>query len=329
MPTSLISMRYLAFLAVFAMLLGACGDGSESGDTSTSFETTTTSFPATTATTTPETTTTTAATTTTVAETTTTTELLDGDWAAEPLVVSAFGALGWWDGANWNQVDETTPLPVSGGEDYQVARYGVEAVVTGSEEMLLCEPLMNPGVDLSNTEVLGGFPGPSGLAISAPWTLSPHLVQEEEDTDGTYAGFARALLADRGMDVPEPEIKQVLRFDLEGDGVNEVIAVAEHVSDDQGLFAEEGDYSLMFMRRVVDDEVQTAILGESLVTDLGEGETPFILTHWVAAVADLSGDGKMEVITHEVYYEGEGWGVWEYVNDDLGPVRQISSGCGV
>ena len=34
--------------------------------------------------------------------------------------------------------------------------------------------------------------------------------------------------------------------------------------------------------------------------------TPFILAHSVAAIADLSGDGKMEIVLYEVYYEGRG-----------------------
>ena len=245
-------------------------------------------------------------------------------------MVSQFGALGWWDGSNWVQVDELTELPVSGGEDYKVVLFDSDETITGGEEVLLCEPLLNVGVELDDTSALGpGWPGLSGIAISAPWELTPHFVQLEEDDDGTYSDFARPLLASRGLDVDDPVIKQVVRFDLEGDGINEVVAVAEQISDGDSLFAQEGDYSLVFMRRVVAGEVQTAILGESIVADLEEGETPFILSHSVAAVADLSGDAKMEIVLYEVYYEGSGWTVWEYVNDDLGPVLQIGSGCGV
>lgn len=243
--------------------------------------------------------------------------------------MSEFGALGYWDGLAWVQITEFTPLPVEGGEDYQVVLLGEDSVITGGPETILCEPVFNPGVELSDTSDLGGpFPEPRGLAISAPWDLTPHFVQEETD-DGTYSDFARPLLAARGLDVANPVIKQIVRFDMDGDGTNEVIAVAEEVTGDSGIYAEVGNYSLAFMRVVVDGEVQTAILGESIVDDVGEGETPFILTHSVAAIADLSGDGKMEFVINEVYYEGVGWTVWEYVNDDLGPVMQIGSGCGV
>lgn len=318
-------MRRTTIGIAFLMIVTACGDG-DGGETTTSSLAETTTTVASTSTTAVATTTTTPDTTTTEPATTTTEAA--GNWAAEPLVTSEYGALGWWDGGNWVQVDELTSLPVSGGEDYQVVLLGVEATITGGPEEILCDPLNNPGVDLSNTSVLGGpFPDPVGIAISAPWDLTPHFVQEEDD-DGTYSAFARPLLATRGVDVANPVIKQVVRFDLDGDGVNEVIAIAEDVSGPGNIYAAEGDYSLVFMRRVVDGEVQTAILGESIVADLAEGETPFILTHVVAGIADLSGDGKMEIVLNEVYYEGSGWSVWEYVNDDLGPVLQIQSGCG-
>ena len=317
-------MRRLVPLFAFLLVLAACGGDSGAETTSTEATTSTSSSDPTT--TTPETTTTVPETTTT-GPTTTTTELA-GEWADEPLVVSKFGALGWWDGGNWMQVDELTSLPVSGGEDYQVVLLGSDEIVSGGTPTVQCEPLFNPGVELSDADALGDWPDPVGLAISAPWDITPHFIQEETD-NGTYSDLARPLLATRGLDVENPVIKQVVRFDMDGNGENEVLAVAEDIEDSDSLFAQEGDYSLVFMRIVVEGEVQTAILGESIVTEVQEGTTPFILSHSVAAVADLSGDGKMEMIIHEVYYEGSGWSMWEYVNDDLGPVFQIGSGCGV
>ena len=317
-------MRRLVPLFAFLLVLAACGGDSGAETTSTEATTSTSSSDPTT--TTPETTTTVPETTTT--EPTTTTTELAGEWADEPLVVSKFGALGWWDGGNWMQVDELTSLPVSGGEDYQVVLLGSDEIVSGGTPTVQCEPLFNPGVELSDADALGDWPDPVGLAISAPWDITPHFIQEETD-NGTYSDLARPLLATRGLDVENPVIKQVVRFDMDGNGENEVLAVAEDIEDSDSLFAQEGDYSLVFMRIVVEGEVRTAILGESIVTEVQEGTTPFILSHSVAAVADLSGDGKMEMIIHEVYYEGSGWSMWEYVNDDLGPVFQIGSGCGV
>lgn len=280
----------------------------------------------------PETTTPPATATTGVTSTTastapdTTTTTLAGAWADEPLVVSGFGALGWWDGVGWIQVETGTALPVAGGETYQVARLGTSADVVGGAPTTVCEPLENPGVPLDDGAVLGEFPGPFGVAVSAPWLLIPHPVDAETD-DGTYAGFAADLLSDRGLEVTDPVIAQLLRVDLEGDGTDEVLVVAEAITG-PGLFPEPGDYSIAFLRRVVDGEVRTAILGESIPGEPAEGETPFILSFRIGAVADLNGDGRMEVVLSSVYYEGAGVEVWEYVDDDLGPVRVLGQGCG-
>jgi hypothetical protein len=200
---------------------------------------------------------------------------------------------------------------------------GLQAITTGSEPTTLCEPLANPGVVLENEEVLGDFPGPLGVAISASWELVPHLVEEIED-DGTNAGFAGELLAERGLNVADPVIKQLLRVDLEGDGVNEVIVVAEDVPAD--LFGEPGDYSIVFLRKTVGSDIRTSILGEAVVLDAEDA--PLLYSFSIGSVADLNGDGKMEIVLSSAYYEGVAVEVWEYVNDDQGPVPQLGQGCG-
>ena len=320
------------FVATVVVIIFTLGDEDEPGETITTTTTAaTTSSPSATTvpgagptTTTGEgTTTSLPPTTTTSPASTTTTVGVEGNWSDTPLVVTGFGALGWWDGSSWVQVEPGTALPVAGGEDYQVAFVGLEATISGGAPTTLCEPLNNPGVELENELVLGDWPGPLGVAVSAPWILVPHLVEEIED-DGTYAAFAAELLAERGLDVPEPTIKQLLQVDLEGDGVNEVLAVAEDVS--AGLFAEDGDYSIAFMRRTVQGDVRTVILGDSVVVT---ADSPVVNSFSVGAVADLNGDGRMEVVLSTAYYEGVGVEVFEYVDDDLGLTKQISAGCGV
>lgn len=311
---------------VVALALTACSPDEAADSTTTPVETTTIAQPTTTVappTTLGSTTSTTIpTTTTTLSETTTTMTGLEGNWADEPLIVSGFGALGWWDGSDWIMAEDAGALPVVGGEDYQVARIGLKAVTTGGPQTLVCEPLDIIGIEIDNPELLGEWPGPYGVAISARWDLQPHLFETIAD-DGTYAGFASALLSTRGLTVANPVIKQLLRTDLEGDGVNEVIVVAEDVTP--GLLMEAGDYSIAFLRKVVEGQVQTAILGATVVTD---SESPFGAAFSVGAVADLNGDGNMEIVLDSAYFEGLGIEVIEYVDNDLGTVTQLQVGCG-
>lgn len=323
-------MRRLLLVGIaLALAVSACSPDeagesttSLSATTSTSSSTTTSPTEPTTTSLPPTTTTTAASTTTTEATTTTTTPGLEGTWADEPLIVAGFGALGWWDGSDWIMAEDAGALPVVGGEDYQIAKVGLQAITTAGPQTLVCEPLNNIGVELDNEELLGDWPGPYGVAISAPWDIQPHLFEEIPD-DGTYAGFAAELLSTRGLDVASPVIKQLFRTDLEGDGVNEVLVVAEDLTD--GLLLQEGDYSIIFLRKVVEGDVQTAVLGETVVLP---GDDEFEASYSVGAVADLSGDGKMEIVVSSGFFEGLSVQVHEYVNDDLGPVIQLEVGCG-
>ena len=261
--------------------------------------------------------------TTTVAPSTTEPTVPEGNWAPEPLIVASFGALGWWDGDSWVQVEADTQLPISGGEEYQIARFDIRATTVGGEQTLLCEPLELPGVELDDPELLGEWPGPYGVAISAPWRLTPRPIEEFTDP-GVYSAAARELLDQRGLDVAAPVIKQLIRADLDDDGTNEIIVVAEDI---QGAYQPPtvGDYSIVFVRKVVDDQVQTAVLGESIIDDR---DTDLNLGFAVGAVADLDGDGTMEVVVSTAYYEGLGVEVWQYFNDDLGMIPTVRAGCG-
>jgi hypothetical protein len=177
-------------------------------------------------------------------------------------------------------------------------------------------------VELAEPELLGAFPGPIGVAISASSELQPHLFEAIPD-DGSYSGFAAALLSERGLDVANPQIKQLFRTDLDGDGVNEVLVVAEDVA--QNFIMETGDYSIAFMRKVVQGEVQTAVLHETVALD--EDDT-FAGAHSFGGAADLNNDGKMELISNSAFFEGFNVAAWEYLNDDVGPTSVLEIGCG-
>lgn len=316
-------------LIVLAVLIAACSPSDdEAGATTTSSPPTTapaptsTSAPAEVTTTIAATTTSTEGTTTTSEATTTTIGEAEGNWADLPLVTTGLGALGWWDGISWIRAEDEGALPVFGGENYQLAVVGTEEITVGGPQTHVCEPILNLGVELDAHFLLGEWPGPYGVAISAPWELQPHLFESFED-DGTYAAFASELLSSRGLVVPNPVIKQLFRTDLEGDGTNEVLVVAEEISG--GFLPETGDYSIAFMRKVVQGDVQTAILGDSVITD---PEGAFNVAYTFGAVADLSGDGQMELVLDSAYFEGLGVAVWEYIDDDLGPIVVLETGCG-
>lgn len=255
-------------------------------------------------------------------------------WADQPLVVTGswMGALGWWDGAQWVQVRSDTVLPVRGGEDYKIVLLGNDGLVTGGSQLVRCDfTVPTPGVKLENggaDRLIDHEAGLSGIAVSAPWDLTPHLVEEFTD-NGTYAAAAADILAERGLTIDEPVVRQLIRLDLEGDGLEEVLVVvgdtAEETNNSFGE-AQPGDYSLVFLRRLTDSGVSTWVLAESVAT----GNEPIgWSTFTVSGVADLSGDSKMEIIVSGSAWENQWVTVFEYIDDAIGPDAVMSAGCGV
>jgi hypothetical protein len=96
------------------------------------------------------------------------------------------------------------------------------------------------------------------------------------------------------------------------------VIVTERIAD-PGLYARAGDYSFVLLRRLVGEAVVTTVVAES-VPDLTPNTTPFVQSHRVAAMADLNGDGRMEITVANRQYEGAGVAVHELQPDGAVPV---------
>lgn len=194
--------------------------------------------------------------------------------------------------------------------------------LTGSD--FYCDPVpyQRPVVDFGDDWPL--------LAVQADWPLVPHSVADFTGQLDAYIDAVTALLAGQGLVVDSAHINQLVRTDLEGDGVDEVIVVAtEGNRTDIYTPATDQPFELVILRKLVEGEVQTAIL-ELRLPDVivGDDGFPFLNEFEVVAVIDANGDGKMEIALRGGYYEGSWLDLWEYVNDDLGPVAVLSIGCG-
>ncbi|NNC42898.1 MAG: hypothetical protein HKO03_06645 [Acidimicrobiia bacterium] len=168
----------------------------------------------------------------------------------------------------------------------------------------------------------------TGVWTGGTWNPVPHAVETSPDSPQAYIDQTAQLMGQRGYpDVPI-ELAQVIRTDLEGDGVYEVIVAARHPGAASYL-REEGVFSLIFLRRVIEGDVETAILHDSVFEAGDVGLATSVESAEVAAVADLNGDGVMEIVLDGSGYEWYWSEVFEYVDDDLGPVSRMLCGGGV
>lgn len=245
--------------------------------------------------------------------------------AAVSVTVTPSVVAGWWDGHGWVAGDETRPVPIAGGEIYSIL--GLTGPVTtarGSEARYRCEtdPATSQ-VEIPGIESGGVRPGP--IAVMGVDNPRPRSTSVLDPAAVIYRQEAGRVLAQRGIDDPDADVVQALRTDLEGDGTDEVVVVAERIADTH-LYARRGDYSFVLLRRLVNDALVTTVVAES-VPDLTPDSTPFILSHRVSAIADLNGDGRMEVVLENRQYEGAGVSIHELQPD--GAMREVlAADCG-
>lgn len=254
----------------------------------------------------------------------------DGGGFAE----SHWTPLGWWDGSGWNRAgfDETgtaivVPLPTLSS----VSATGLDLPggVTsghsyGSPGTFCVDDRTGPTIDLgvlvSTTPVSYGY---SVVAVAADWPLQPRPVVEAGVDAEIYQEVGESLANDPKVDPSTGDVVQVVRADLDGDGVEEVLVAFERITND---FGTAGDFSIVYVRfpepgGTVADEVLFEYYPDEPVDFPLPGQSS------VLGVADLNGDGVMEVILREVFWEYAGAVVYSLEDGALTAV--MSGGCGV
>jgi hypothetical protein len=132
--------------------------------------------------------------------------------------------------------------------------------------------------------------------------------------------------------VTSPIITQLFKVDLEGDGKDEVIFVAD--SGDL-LYDAKGNastYAYVGVRRIgADGVLKTHLLFKSRETysaaEITKGDrTPVHYFGKVFGLTDLDGDKKLEIVVEDGFYEGYSHTIYRV--DDAGPTALGAIGCG-
>jgi hypothetical protein len=179
---------------------------------------------------------------------------------------------------------------------------------------------------------LSPFPTGRGnmVAVGGPWNAMPRAVKSASIESPVYKAAATEILKSKGIANPQVNLTQVIQVDLDGDGEAEVLVSATHyerfkpgggVTPD----ARAGDYSLVFLRKVVQGKVVTRVITGEYYPKAKKFSGP--AEHRVIGVLDLNGDGIMEVVLSGRYYEGN-W-VDAYRVDGAKTMKLFGMGCGV
>jgi hypothetical protein len=65
-----------------------------------------------------------------------------------------------------------------------------------------------------------------------------------------------------------------------------------------------GDYTLVLVRKIIGEQVQNIFLVKAVWLKADEGPLP--RANHLSAIADLNGDGVMELVLYSAYHEGSG-----------------------
>lgn len=235
--------------------------------------------------------------------------------------------LGGSQGGKWVTADKMSANVKAGIRYRMYSLAGFLGVSTGTKSESLgipCEDTYQLEVKPKRTskyEVMG---------MGGAWAAMPRVPRIERTNQQVYINAVAEELKRMGLANPKVKIAQVIRIDLEGDGAAEVlISATNYVAQYEGLQitpnAAAGDYSIVFMRKVVNGKVQTVPIEGEVYTEDKEFVAPS--QHSIAAVLDLNNDRVMDIVTHGFYYEGEWHSVYQVKGTQVEEV--LACGCGV
>lgn len=174
------------------------------------------------------------------------------------------------------------------------------------------------------------------IAIAGSWNALPRVPRQEDTPSAVYQSAVSQLLKSKGIAKPTVRIAQVLRVDLEGDGVDEVLINATNHLGSNGLSGSissnstAGEYSAILLRKIVKGKVQTSLIEGAFYPTSKTFNAPSVFK--IMGAFDVNGDGKMEIVTRGRYYEGDWATVYSVGTNNSTSVLKVqnvlSDGCG-
>ncbi len=167
-----------------------------------------------------------------------------------------------------------------------------------------------------------------GLGVAAPWNAMPRIPKRLKTPTAAYKTAITALLKKEGVKKPVVKTAQIFLIDLDNDGTDEALITATNIKSEFGVGWKAGEYSFVMLRKVTKDGVKDYLVdGNIFKSGQDNGGAPN--RYEISSIADLNGDGKMEVVIYSEYYEGAGAAAFEMRGGKLELIKEIQAGCGV
>ena len=258
-------------------------------------------------------------------------------------VQNAVIALGPWDsaqpelvgvlsGKKWLEQQDAAKM-VKGGETFKLySNAGMSGSAKGSKP----ESLGVPCEETSSVKLKPSRkPKTFEIGVTGTWNARPRAVTVLPNDSAPYVKIASEFLANKGLENPNVQLKNVLKVDLDNDETDEVFLVGRQFQQSGmgDLFPpvdlRAGDYAFLLMRKIVNGKVVTISLGDDVILKDNSPESDIqhlASLYDIAGILDLNGDGKLELVTYGAYYEGYNFEILEWTGKKF--VSRAVSGCG-
>lgn len=192
--------------------------------------------------------------------------------------------------------------------------------VTGTkgEEWAACPGQVIVKIDGNdnNDEMPGLFVG-----SEAAWNLVPRESTRIRTNSPAYNRVAADYLRSQGITRSPVKLTQIIEVDLDADGVKEALISGTYYRKEMDLSA--GDYSFTIVR------YGKGKLAKNLLIDgqfLSKSLDYDLANHRVSGIADVNGDGRMEIALSVTYSESDAQMLFEYNNGKI--EKRFEATCG-
>ena len=165
------------------------------------------------------------------------------------------------------------------------------------------------------------------VAFSPNWNPLPRKPKAADPNHRGHGEVVREFLLERGFKDPVVHISQIVRVDLEGDGHDEFVISATHYKNGDKIpeKSSPNTYSFVIIERIVDGKTKAELVDGEFYPEAKPDSAPNKFE--IAALLDLNGDGKIDIVLRSAYYEGDEITVYE--TQPSGAKKVLSVGCGL
>lgn len=204
--------------------------------------------------------------------------------------------------------------------------YGVSGSV-GNVSVVKLDTQNEPCPDRPIVKLNPGKMKQGAVAFSPNWNPLPRKPKAADTNPRGHADVVRKFLRARGFKDPVVHISQIVTVDLDGDGHDEFVISATHYKNGDKIPDESSPntYSFVMIERSVDGKTKTELVDGEFYPEAKPDSVPNKFE--VAALLDLNGDGKIDIVLRSAYSEGDEITVYE--TQRSGAKKVLSVGCGL